>query len=118
MPELISISGSINAGKTSTSAELVKRLPKTAYVKGDDLRHFLTSLSLEEAIPVTHKVITAVIKTYLRSGFNVVLDYPMYKPEFEALCAAVTEDAERVYAFILAPLNTAQTQRGERELSD
>ena len=43
----------------------------------------------------------------------------MYKPEFEALCAVVIKDAERVHAFILAPpLNMAQTQRGERELSD
>jgi adenylylsulfate kinase-like enzyme len=122
MPNLIVVSGSINAGKSTVSGLLVERLQqgrrRAAHVQGDALRHFVTQLPLEEAVPVTLQNIIAVSKTFLVAGFDVVVDYPLYRPSYEGLCEALAGSATALHALILSPpLEVAQRRRGERVLS-
>ncbi len=118
MPQLILISGSINSGKSTTSRLLVERLPRAAHVQGDALRHFVTWLPLEEAVPITLQNIIAVAGNFLSAGFDVVVDYPLYRPDYEKLCEVLSEATSAIYAFILSPpLEVAQCQRGDRVLS-
>jgi predicted kinase len=118
MPKLIVISGSINSGKSTTSRLLVERLPRAAHVQGDALRHFVTRLPLEEAVPITLQNIIAVSKNFLLACFDVVVDYPLYRPSYEKLCRALSGTATGVDAFVLSPpLEVAQRQRGDRVLS-
>lgn len=117
-PKLIVISGSINSGKTATSKCLVEKLTNTAHIHGDSLRHFITWQSLEDAIPVTYKNIITVAKNFLQAGYNVVIDYPFYKADFERLSTELVDFAKVIHGFVLAPpLDVAQCQRGERVLS-
>ena len=119
MPKLILISGSMNSGKSTTSKLLAERLPDTAHVQGDALRHFVTWLSLEQAIPVTLQNVISVSKNFLLAGFNVVVDYPLYKADFEKVRAELADYAGSVHPFVLSPrLEVAQHQRGERSLSE
>jgi adenylylsulfate kinase-like enzyme len=122
MPDLIVVSGSINAGKSTVSRLLVERLHqrrrRAAHVQGDALRHFVTQLPLEDAVPVTLQNIIAVSKTFLVADFDVVVDYPFYRPSYERLREALAGRATAVHAFVLSPpLEVAQGQRGERVLS-
>lgn len=118
MPKLVLVSGSINSGKSTVSRYLVELLPRAAHVQGDALRHFVTWLPLEEAIPITLSNITVVANTFLAAGLDVVIDYPLYKPSYEKLCAALSQTATSVHPFVLAPpLEVAQRRRGDRVLS-
>ena len=120
--KVIVISGSINSGKTTTSKHLVKHLVensvKTAHVHGDSLRHFVTWQDLEKTIPITHKNICTVAKNFLQDDYDVVIDYPFYKDDFESLCYYLDDFTDAIYAFVLSPsLDVAQSQRGARVLS-
>lgn len=118
MPKLIFVSGSINSGKSTVSRLLVELLPQAAHVQGDALRHFVTRLPLEEAIPVTLRNITSVSSNFLSAGFDVVVDYLLSKSDYEKLCAALSGTATVIYPFVLAPpLEVAQSRRGDRTLS-
>ena len=117
-PKVIVISGSINSGKTTTSKRLTEGLANTAHVHGDSLRHFVTWQTLEDAIPVTHQNIISIAKNFLRYGYNVVIDYPFYKEHFESLSSELSGFADSIHAFVMSPpLVVAQSQRGERILS-
>ena len=118
MSKLILISGSINSGKSTTSERLVELLPDTAHVHGDSLRHFVTWLSLEKATPVTLQNLISVSRNFLSASFNVVVDYPFSRADFERVCDELTEFADSVHPFVLSPrLEVAQRRRGERVLS-
>ena len=118
MPILIFVSGSINSGKTTVSQRLTERLPRAAHVQGDALRHFVTELPLEDAIPVTLANIEAVSHNFLLAGFDVVVDYPLSKSDYQRLCKGLSKVATSVYAFVLSPpLGVAQSGRGNRVLS-
>ena len=117
-PKVIIISGSINSGKTTTSKRLVESRTKAAHVHGDSLRHFVTGQTLEAAIPITYKNISSVAQNFLKDGYDVVIDYPFYKKDFNSLVVHLSKYAESIHAFILSPaLAVAQSQRGERVLS-
>ena len=118
MSKLILVSGSINSGKSTTSRLLVERLPRAAHVQGAALRHFVTWLPLEEAVPITLQNIVSVSGNFLSAGFDVVVDYPLYRPSYEKLCGALSGTATGFDAFVLSPrLTVAQSRRGERALS-
>ena len=118
MQKLILISGSINSGKSTISKLLVELLPDTAHIHGDALRHFVTWLPLEQAIPVTLQNVISVSKNFLLAGFNVVVDYPLYKADFEKVRDELAGCASSVHPFVLSPrLEVVQSQRGERTLS-
>ena len=93
-------------------------LPRSAHVEGDALRHFVTWLPLDEAVPITEQNIAVVSKTFLSASFNVIVDYPFYKPDYERLCKILSGSATFTQAFVLSPpLRVAQRRRGDRELS-
>ncbi len=72
--------GSINSGKSTTSRLLVERLPRAAHVQGDALRHFVTRLPLEEAVPITLQNIIAVAIP-LPNWADYLLEPVVYDPE-------------------------------------
>ena len=118
MPTLIFVSGSINSGKTTVSQCLTERPTRAAHVQGDALRHFVTRLSLEDALPVTFANIRVVSNNFLLAGFDVVVDYPLSQPSYKELCNALSKSASATYAFVLSPsLEVAQSRRGDRVLS-
>jgi len=115
-PKLIVISGAINSGKTTTSSSLAEKLTNTAHIHGDSLRHFVTWQDLEDAIPITYKNIFSITQNFLQDGYNVVIDYPFYKTDFQRLVECFEE--YDIHAFVLTPpLEIAQSQRGERVIS-
>jgi hypothetical protein len=119
MPKLIFVSGSINSGKTTVSRLLVHEVPQSAHVHGDSLRHFVTWMPLNQAVPLTIANIIAVSKTFLEAGLSVVVDYPLAKPEYERMVGALARHATSVHAFILSPrLEVAQGVRGNRTLTE
>ena len=69
-------------------------------------------------MPVTLQNVIAVSRNFLSAGFNVVIDYPFYKADFERVRDELTGVADSVHPFVLSPrLEVAQSQRGERVLS-
>ena len=69
-------------------------------------------------MPVTLQNIVSVSGNFLSAGFDVVVDYPLYRPSYEKLSTALSRTATGVYAFVLSPrLTVAQRQRGDRVLS-
>jgi len=119
MPRLITISGSINSGKTTISKLLTSTLEATAHVHGDSLRHFVNWMPLKEAVPLTISNIIAVSAIFLKSGLSVLVDYPLVKPEYEQVISSLQPYASPVHAFVLSPrLEVAQSVRGNRTLSE
>lgn len=118
MAKLILISGSINAGKSTTSKKLAELLPHSALIHGDMLRHLVTWLPLEQALPITLQNIAAIAKNFLEAGIHVIVDYPLEQPQFATLSSQLAEYVSAIHAFVLSPrLELAQSQRGERVLS-
>ena len=119
MTRLISISGSINSGKTTISQVLLQRLPNSAHIRGDWVRHFVPWLPLEDAVPITIRNIASISANFLDAGIDVIVDYPLSRPDYEWLTSAVGAKASSRHAFVLSPrLEVAQSQRGERVLSE
>lgn len=118
MPKLILISGSINSGKSTTSKKLAALLPRSALIHGDRVRHFVTWLPLEQALPITLQNLSDIAKNFLEAGINVIVDYPLEQTQFEAFSSQLAAYASTIHAFVLSPrLEVAQSQRGERILS-
>ena len=118
MPRLLLVSGSINAGKSTVCKLLVELLPRAAYVSGDALRHFVTQLPLADAVPITLQNIVSISANFLATGFDVIVDYPLGKSDYERLRDALADRATAIHAFVLSPrLEVAQRKRGDRTLS-
>jgi cytidylate kinase len=118
VPLAILVSGPINAGKTTVSRLLARRLPRTAHVEGDALRHFASWMTLHESLPVTLANLADVSRNYLRADVHVVVDYPLSALQHAALVAALEPEASAVHSFVLAPpLHVALRDRG-RPLDD
>jgi hypothetical protein len=117
--KLIFVSGPINSGKTTVSRLLVRNIQNSAHVHGDSLRHFVTWMPLNAAVPLTIANIIAVSETFLKAGLSVIIDYPLDKPEYEEIGGALERHATSIHAFILSPsLEVARRARGDRSLSE
>jgi adenylylsulfate kinase-like enzyme len=115
MPRAIFVSGPINAGKTTVSRLLARRLPGTAHVEGDALRHFVSWMPLEEAVPITLANLAAVSRNFLRAGRHVIVDYLLSAEQHAELVAALEPESTSVHSFVLAPpLHVALRERGRR----
>lgn len=118
MPRVIFVSGPINAGKTTVSRLLARRLSGTAHVEGDALRHFASWMPLDESIPITLANLADVSRNFLRAGRHVVLDYLLSQQNHDQLVAALEPEATSLHSFVLAPpLHVALRERG-RKLND
>jgi cytidylate kinase len=118
MARLIFVSGPINAGKTTVSRLLARRLSGTAHVEGDALRAFVAWMPLEESLPTTLANLAAVSRNFLTAGQHVVVDYLLSAEDHAALVAALEPVARSIHSFVLAPpLHVALRDRG-RKLDD
>lgn len=116
---IILLSGSINAGKTTVSQQLVQRLPRTAHVEVDDLRGFIRWMPLDEAIPLCLRNAAAVTRTFVASGLNVVLNWPLPQDSYDYLVRELQPLGVPIHAVTLSPpLSVALTDRGTRELTE
>jgi hypothetical protein len=110
---------SSRSGKSTISQLLLQRLPNSAHIQGDWLRHFVPWLPLEPAVSITIQNIASVASNFLDAGFNVVIDYPLSRPDYERLASALGAKASSTHAFVLSPrLEIAQARRGDRVLSE
>lgn len=118
MPRAIFVSGSINAGKTTTARGLARRL-RAAHVEVDALHAFVSWMPLSESIPLNLANAAAVARQFLAAGLDVVIDYPLSQDDHDGLVAALRDHAEAIDAFVLAPpLEAALRDRGDRRLND
>ena len=116
---IILLSGSINAGKTTVSKHLVQMLPRTAHVEVDDLREFIRWMPLEEAVSLCLRNAAAVTRTFVASGLNVVLSWPLPQDSYDYLVRELQPSGVPIHAVTLSPpLSAARTDRRTRELTE
>lgn len=113
---LVFISGSMNSGKTTTSSVLAKKLGAVC-INIDDLRETITDFSLESDLDKVMDLAILEINTQLSQGKMVVANYILRHKDYLRLLTEVgTCD---ICVVTLAPkLEVAQSQRGERILTD
>jgi len=110
---VILVSGPINAGKTTVSRLLARRLPRTAHVEGDALRHFASWMSLHESLPITLASLADVSRNFLHAGVHVVVDYLLSADQHAELVNLLEPEASALHTFVLAPpLHVALRERG------
>ena len=116
---ILLLSGSINAGKTTVSKQIVRLLPRTAHVEVDDLREFIRWMPLDEAIPLNLQNAVAVTRDFVAYGLNVVISWPLPRDSYDYLMHELTPLGVPIYCFTLNPdLTAALTDRGTRELTE
>ena len=107
-PKLISISGSIHAGKTTVSRILAKDLWDAAYLDGDMINSLVKLRNpeleiLDKRLPKAHGMIAEIIKASLADGRDVIVDYPLSdKTRSEILNDLEGIDVD-AYWFLLQP---------------
>lgn len=115
---IIFINGSINSGKTTISALLKKKIPRTAHIEVDDLRALIDWVPLEESIPINLQNTAALINNFTENKINVVISYPLDKDDYGNIFSNLKGKHE-IYFFTLNPkLEVALSNRGGRELSE
>jgi hypothetical protein len=113
---LIFISGSINAGKTTTSKLLADRIG-AALVNVDDLNDTIPNFNLATDLDKSMDLAIQTINEYTRQGQDVVANYVLRKKDFDRLAREVETQPQIVIT--LAPrLEIAQGKRGDRTLTD
>lgn len=113
MPRAILVSGPINAGKTTVSRLLARRISGAAHVEGDALRAFVDWMPLEQAIAPTVANLADVSRNFLAAGLHVVVDYLLRPEDHARVVEALSGLASSVHSFVLAPpLHVALRDRG------
>ena len=116
---ILLINGSINAGKTTVSQQIVKLLPRTAHVEVDDLHDFVEWMPLLEAIPLNMQNAAAVTRNFVMFGLNVVVSCPLRLEDYEYLMRELTPLGVPIHCVTLSPeMAVALTNRGTRELTE
>jgi len=113
---LVFISGSINSGKTTTSQALAKRL-SAAFVNVDDLNDTIPNFNLATDLDKSMDLAIATINKYSSEGKDVVANYVVREKDWNRFNKEITTTPQHIIT--LAPrIEIAQSQRGERILSD
>ncbi len=116
---IILLSGSINAGKTTVSKQIVRLLPRTAHVEVDSLREFIAWMTLAEAIPLNLQNAAAVTRNFVAYGLNVVLSYPLTQDDYDYLVRELAPLGVPIHCVTLNPdPAVVLTNRGTRELTE
>ena len=116
---IILLNGSINAGKTTVSKQLVQLLPRTAHVEVDSLREFIAWMPLAEAIPLNLQNAVAVTRNFVAYGLNVIISYPLGQHHYDYLMRELGPLGVPIHCVTLnLDLAVALTNRGTRELTD
>ncbi len=79
-PRLISISGSVHAGKTTISRMIAAKMPNAFYIDGDMVTAWVGegysgTATIDNILPEAHERLIELIKPGLRSGVDVIVDY-------------------------------------------
>lgn len=116
---IIFINGSVNAGKTTVSNLLARKLPKTAIVEIDFLRQMIDWMSLQDSIPLNLENAVSVIRNFVKKGLHVAVPYPLSEENYQYMIENLKDLKEQIHVFTLAPkLEKVTTNRGGRELTD
>ena len=116
---IIYLDGPINAGKSTVSALLARRMPHTVHIEVDHLRHFANSLTLDQAIPYAFSDAADLTAGWTKRGFHVVVSWPIDRNNHQRLAAALAEAGAPMFTFTLLPrLDIALKDRGQRRLSE
>lgn len=116
---IIFISGSINSGKSTTARLLAKRLPRSAHIEVDTLRHMISWMPIDEAVSINLLNTVSVAKNFAKQDIDVVVDYPLSKHNHSFLMESLVGTKTPVYFFTLAPSReVALKNRGKRKLSN
>src|SRR5687768_3457971 len=116
---VILLNGCINAGKSSTAKALIRLLPKAAHVELDDLRHFMTTRSLDEVFQLTMDLAIAVTDILVQQGWDAILTWPLGQAEYDYLVSRLQILNQPIYAYTLdTDLTVLLSNRGERELTE
>ena len=113
---LIFLSGSINSGKTTTSKALADKLG-AVFINVDDLNDTIPNFNLATDLDKSMDLVIQNINKYIDDGKDVVANYVLRLQDFDRLKSEL--HTSKQYVFTLAPsLEVAQSQRGERKLTD
>ena len=116
---IILLSGSINAGKTTVSKQLVQMLPRTAHVEVDDLDDFIDWMPLLESIPLNLANTVAVTRNFVAFGLNVVISSVLRLEDYDYLVRELQPLGVPIHCVALNPsMAVALTNRGTRELTE
>ncbi len=116
---IILLSGSINAGKTTVSKQLVQMLPRTAHVEVDDLDDFIDWMPLLESIPLNLANTVAVTRNFVAFGLNVVISSVLRLEDYDYLVRELQPLGVPIHCVTLNPsMAVALTNRGTRELTE
>ena len=116
---ILLVNGSINAGKTTVSRQLVQLLPRTAHVEVDDLHDFVEWMPLLEAIPICLQNAAAITRNFVQFGLNTVISMPLRQEDYDYLLRELQPLGVPIYCVTLNPsMSVALTNRGTRELTE
>jgi len=115
------ISGCCGAGKTTLTKELVKEMPRTALIHGDDVHAFFgTDLAAEwtERLKLTWQNILLLTENFLRNNVNVIIEY-VVEDELEQILSVVKKyDVEVRYIVMTADQAIIKERLIQREGDD
>jgi cytidylate kinase len=112
---LIFLSGSVNAGKSTTSKLLAQRL-NAEWLDIDEIAHSIPGFDLEKDIPQALQLSIDKINKLADEGKTAVANYVLRQEDYDQLQAGLK--VKEQYMFTLAPrLDIARSDRG-RGLND
>ncbi len=112
---VIFISGSVNAGKSTTS-KLIAEKRGAEWIDIDDIAHSIPNFDLSKDIPRTIQLAIEKINQLTKAGKIVVANYVLQQQNYEQLKEGLKDKDQ--YYFTLAPkLEIARSDRG-RELNE
>lgn len=113
---LVFISGSINAGKTTTSSLLAKKLG-WAYINVDDLTDKVSGFDIYKHLDLAMDLAIQTINKTAIKHTNIVANFVVRKEDYIRLEREVTVHPQ-VFITLCPGLTVAQSQRGDRTLTD
>lgn len=116
---IIFLNGSINAGKSTVSNILVKKIPNTALLEIDSLRAMIEWMPIDQSIPINLENAISVIKNFSNRGLNIIVPYPLSQKNYDYVISELKDIETKKYFFTLAPkIEKSLINRGNRELND
>lgn len=113
---LIFISGSINAGKTTTSKLLAERLG-WSYINVDDLTDKVDGFDIYTHLDLAMDLAIKAINSATDAGQDVVANYVIRKEDFARFEHEIHAHPQ-VFITLSPRLEVAQSQRGDRALTE
>lgn len=116
---IIWINGSINSGKTTIAKLLRNKFKKAAVIEIDELRNFIESTTLADAISINLESAVLLTKNFIDHEYDVIIPYPLSESNAKYIREKFSEYDNNFFIFSLSPsLETALKNRGSRELTE